>query len=325
MIWTSPAPLRSVAHPPTEDEMDLANPTIVLDGPSMQGVPLDLDPAAWGPLRASSVDEPGPVLLDRLRADGYLYVPGFFDVTAVTAARAPMCRKLSEAGFLDPDTAPEELVARPGLGSAWLDGLTDDNPDLDRMLYGEATMQRFSRLLGRPARHFDFTWSRAVGRGMGTAPHCDVVFMGRGTPDVVTMWTAMVDITLQVGGLAILEGSHMEHPSLAAYRRFDVDTFCENLGEEPVASLGAGGSLPCEDANELRRRLGGRWLLNEYRAGDVLLFGLGTVHASIDNASNRLRLSTDTRYQAAADPIDERWVGAAPVAHGIDAQRGIIC
>jgi hypothetical protein len=50
-----------------------------------------------------------------------------------------------------------------------------------------------------------------------------------------------------------------------------------------------------------------------------------TMHASMDNHTNRLRLSTDTRYQLAAEPVDERWIGEDPIAHGPEAKKGIIC
>ena len=45
--------------------------------------------------------------------------------------------------------------------------------------------------------------------------------------------------------------------------------------------------------------------------GDALIFGMDTVHASLDNQTDFIRLSTDTRYQRASHPADERWVGDA--------------
>jgi ectoine hydroxylase-related dioxygenase (phytanoyl-CoA dioxygenase family) len=72
--------------------------------------------------------------------------------------------------------------------------------------------------------------------------------------------------------------------------------------------------------------LGGRWLTaEEYRMGDVLLFGMATIHASIDNSTQVLRLSTDTRYQRADAPIDERWIGENPIAHGLAGKQAKIC
>jgi len=71
--------------------------------------------------------------------------------------------------------------------------------------------------------------------------------------------------------------------------------------------------------------VGGRWLTSQYRAGDLLVFSMYTVHASLDNHSDRIRLSSDTRYQLASEPIDERWIGEAPSAHGRASKRGRIC
>jgi hypothetical protein len=40
-----------------------------------------------------------------------------------------------------------------------------------------------------------------------------------------------------------------------------------------------------------------------------------TMHASLVNLSDRYRLSSDTRYQLASEPVDERWVGEKPKGH----------
>ena len=73
----------------------------------------------------------------------------------------------------------------------------------------------------------------------------------------------------------------------------------------------------------LRRKFGGRWLTTEYAAGDFLTFGMFLVHASLDNRTpNRLRLSSDSRYQRASEPVDDRWVGPRPPGHGTAGKRG---
>jgi hypothetical protein len=45
----------------------------------------------------------------------------------------------------------------------------------------------------------------------------------------------------------------------------------------------------------------------------------------MDNRSNRLRLSSDSRYQLAAEPVDERWVGEDPPGHSSAGKRGRVC
>ena len=59
--------------------------------------------------------------------------------------------------------------------------------------------------------------------------------------------------------------------------------------------------------------------------GDLLVFGMHMMHASHDNQTEELRISTDSRYQLASEPVDERWVGDNPSAHSIHAKRGTIC
>ena len=68
----------------------------------------------------------------------------------------------------------------------------------------------------------------------------------------------------------------------------------------------------------LQRKLGGRWLTTDYQAGDVLVFSMYLVHGALDNRSEkgRCRLTSDTRYQLASEPLDERWNGEQPELHG---------
>jgi hypothetical protein len=50
-----------------------------------------------------------------------------------------------------------------------------------------------------------------------------------------------------------------------------------------------------------------------------------TMHGSLTNTSNRYRLSCDTRYQRADEPVDERWVGENPPANTLAGKRGRVC
>jgi len=49
------------------------------------------------------------------------------------------------------------------------------------------------------------------------------------------------------------------------------------------------------------------------------------IHASLDNQTNRFRLSSDSRYQLASEPADERWIGDKPPGHGPHVSKGVIC
>jgi len=87
-----------------------------------------------------------------------------------------------------------------------------DNAELFKVIYAGPMMEFFTRFLGGPIRHYDFTWFRAVAPGVGSLPHCDVPYMGRGTHNLYTAWTPVGDVDFEQGGLMILEESpkHVE-------------------------------------------------------------------------------------------------------------------
>ena len=66
----------------------------------------------------------------------------------------------------------------------------------------------------------------------------------------------------------------------------------------------------------MREEFGTRWLSTDYRLGDVMIFNTRNVHATLDNRSEGFRLTIDVRFQPANDPVDPRFEGPNPVAHG---------
>ena len=135
----------------------------------------------------------------------------------------------------------------------------------------------------------------------------------------MTAWIPYRDTSLELGGLIVLEKSHRQAERISNYLEVDADAYCVNrnaykrhagLSRNPVS---------------LREKLGGRWLTTEYRAGDLLTFGMKLVHASLDNQTDRYRISTDTRYQLASEPIDPRWVGEQTEEWAAVNRIGQIC
>ncbi|MBB6052713.1 phytanoyl-CoA dioxygenase family protein [Armatimonas rosea] len=303
---------------------------------------LELTGDTFGELRESNdILLDGPALQQRMADDGYLFFRGALSRSGVTEARRECVRRLAEAGRLEPGTdLMDAIPRREGTGSYFWAELAEGNAPLREVLYSGPMMAIFERLLGGTVRHYDFTWMRAVTPGGGTAPHCDVVYMGRGTKNLYTAWTPLGDIPRSVGGLIVLEGSHKRHDITGSYLAQDVDSYCEN---GPVAEEVRTGKIHWEhpethapwdgafshDPPALRKQLGGRWLTADYAMGDVLIFSMATLHASLDNQGDTIRLSSDTRYQRADEPIDERWItgpqGEKPIAHGLAAKRGRIC
>jgi hypothetical protein len=287
------------------------------------GFALEDGPARLGWLRDSSdaLAEPQE-LRRRMTSDGYLLIRGLLDVEMVRSARASVLSGLAEKGKLMPGSEPAEALANPSNPPGFHPEIANPNAALSKLLYTGAMMQFFEQFLGAPVRHFDYTWLRTVAPGTGTASHCDVVYMGRGTRNLYTAWTPLGDVDLALGGLMILEGSNRNERLKSTYGQHDVDTHC--LNRQRRTPWRHNGHLS-KNPNRIRQSVGGRWLTTEYRTGDVLVFSCYTVHASLDNSTPYVRLSSDSRYQLAAEPADERWVGQNPLAHSKSGKRGRIC
>ncbi len=60
---------------------------------------------------------------------------------------------------------------------------------------------------------------------------------------------------------------------------------------------------------EMANRFKSRWLIADYEAGDMVIHSPYMIHAATHNNDplNRIRLSTDIRYQCVDDAIDQRW------------------
>lgn len=295
------------------------------------GHELDMSDDAFGFVR-SSADCLGNVaeLRRRLEEDGYLYIPGFFDPALIMAARASVCERLAADGWLDPAYPAIEGIGCPGKVTNYRGDLAKNNAAIERVVYGPELLGFYADLVGEPVRHFDYTWFRALSRGQGSTPHCDLVYMGRGTHELLTCWIPYGDTSLDMGGVMLLEGSHKKSGRIKTYLEVDVDAYCENRPKEVEKVVTQGGwSHPgflSKNPATLREKLGGRWLTApEWKAGDFITFGMTLVHGGLDNQTDRMRLSSDTRYQRASQPIDERWVGANPIANTRAGKRGRVC
>lgn len=292
------------------------------------GCELDCRVDAFGSLRDSSdfLNQPEE-LRRRMQEDGYLYLPALINPETVWQARQEIADSLAAEGCLEAGYPVLDCFAKPGLKMSFRPDLATQSPTLKQLLYSGPMMEFYQVFLSGDVRHFDYTWLRAVAPGRGTYPHCDIVYMGRGTHQLYTSWTPLGDISLEMGGLMILEQSHQIETIKNRYGRMDVDSYCSNHKTAQLYASGEkwwNGALS-KNPVSLRTRYGGRWLTNEFKAGDVLIFSMFTVHASLDNHSRQIRLSSDSRYQLASQPVDERWVGANPIGHSKAGKRGRIC
>jgi hypothetical protein len=297
---------------------------------------MDTSPEVFGEMRDSADLLPDrDALHARIAEEGYLYLPGILDVDRVNAARRSVLEILKGEGALDPGSPLTEGVLNSDANFSFRPDLAFRNPRVKALLYEAEMMDFFRFFFGGDVRHFDYTWLRAKVAGnqdAATPPHCDVVYMGRGTSNLFTAWTPLGDVPYEMGGLMVLEGSNRRRNTLRDYWKMDVDTYCTNgpeaedleQGRQVWESSKNHGTFECSPI-QARETIGGRWLTTEYAAGDLLVFTVFTLHASLNNNTNRVRLSTDSRYQPASEAVDERWIGENPPAHGPESKIGMIC
>ncbi|MGG1516048.1 phytanoyl-CoA dioxygenase family protein [Paenibacillus oryzisoli] len=237
----------------------------------------------------------------RLEADGYLLLRGFHDPGEVALARTSILEKMRGMGKLDRDTELEEGYMADGSKTIFMGGTNEDLPALLNVLNGDHVMRFWDTLLGERSLTYHYKWLRAVGKGDFTGAHYDIIYMGRGTQNVYTVWSPLGDIPYEMGGLAICLGSHRFDQLKATYGTKDSDR--DGIGHYT------------NDPLLITEKFGGKWATAEFEAGDVLIFGMFLLHCSLENTTNQYRLSVDARYQSASEAVDERWSGKKPRGH----------
>ena len=240
--------------------------------------------------------------------DGYLLLRGLIDRGKVKQARSTILHYMHQQNVLTRD-APilEGVMPRGGRGAKMR--RIAYHEDVLAVIQAIELFDFFAAYFDEPALTFDYKWLRAVGNEQYTGAHYDFVYMGRGSGNLHTVWIPLGDTTVDHGTLAVCKGSH-NLPSFARIR----DTY----GRMDVDRDGIDGWFT-KDPMEIVEKFGGEWLTSEFFMGDVILFGMHTMHASTTNLTNRFRLSCDVRFQPASDPADERWVKGGPghTVHGI--------
>lgn len=275
------------------------------------GHTIDTNPDKFGFLKPSNdIIGETAALQTRMKEDGYLFFRNLLDHEVVTAARLEILGKLDDIGEID---RRFPLIEAIGSGETQRNKI-DIKKFLKDMRTGSAyrrlchqgrVPEFFEQFLGGIVRAFDYLWLRTVQVGVATGCHYDIIYMGRGTQDLYTAWIPVGDVPLTEGALMILEDSHKIEDLRNTYGKGDVDRDKDVgwLSKNPV---------------EVQNKYGGRWLTVDFKMGDLLVFSMFTLHCSLDNRSpvNRIRISSDSRYQLASESVDERWIGVDPIAHG---------
>ncbi len=247
---------------------------------------------AFLPMRESNDLRGDPAeLRARLAEDGYLYFSQLLDPGRIRSLRKQMLQVLADHGWVRRGgyfmagycvTAPRREGEEEYLAAY------DDVQKLEAfhtLAHDAALTETMREVLGDSA----FAHPLKIARlsfpdhfEASTPPHQDYP-NNQGTERLTAAWIPLGEIPAELGGLAILRGSH-------------------KWGVLPLdVHLGAGqrqAVLPQEMLEQCR------WVTTEFSMGDVLLFGSQTVHASLHNASEFfMRLSVDFRFQLEGEAL----------------------
>ncbi len=254
---------------------------------------------------APLLDDPA-ALRARFAEHGHVFLRGVLDPAAILAARRAILARLEAVGEVVSGSdgratgTSRRREVSPDLGAFWR--AVSETPELRAVTHGAALGRVMEALFDAPCRGHDFLFLRAAPPGRATGLHYDAPFFTRATRRVATAWIPLGAVPLEQGPLVVVEGSHRFNDLLAEIEGFDVarDTGRKaTFATDPIALAAARGV---------------RLLSADFQAGDLLVFGMTLLHASLDNhaGDGALRLSCDIRWQPANEPFDPRYMGPDP-------------
>ncbi len=223
----------------------------------------------------------------------YLFFRSLVPAEVVLQARHDVLEVLQAAGWLDSSRELMEGIVAPGM-----EPKTEGQREYAAVYRQVLQLPRFHDFPAHPAlmeiadKLLDaevMVHPRRIGRitfpgsvKFTTPAHQDYYYI-RGSVETYSCWTPLGTCPIELGGLAVLPGSHRQG-------------FIEHNVRHPGAVGGHGVEVD---------ELAGPWHTDNFGIGDALFFRSYTIHKALPNLTlDQLRLSTDNRYQASADDID---------------------
>jgi hypothetical protein len=240
------------------------------------------------------VNHPGK-LRERLREDGYLFLPNLAPHDRLIQLRRAMLEICAAAGWVD--RSGDLMLGKWSGAGPFTEGDPTyqsvykqilNHPSFRSWADQEAYTSVVGRIIDGPVQAHRLRIARVTfpnNTSQTTGAHQDFQYI-RGSPQTYTIWTPIGDCPVDLGGLAVLRGSHKT--GFIDHQVFKAKKYAgHGLADE---------QLPAGEGVE--------WHAGDFSAGDVLLFHSHTIHKALPNVTaDRLRLSTDNRYQLAGDQI----------------------
>eukprot|EP01084_Bolivina_argentea_P047059 86695_1 len=249
---------------------------------------------------------------DKFWSDGYGLFRNTIDRQTVLNARNALLTEIQdkynlfsnvEKGILKTTIKPSDIPFTEGRNEF------TQNPNILTVVENKSIHNIMKILLDcDQVKTFDYKWLRLVVPGLNTGVHVDRVYMNRGTENLLTCWIPLMDIRMELGTVFILDGSYY----LPAFNVFQ-QTY-GSIDAEKINLNGTGHFT--QNPDEMKKFFKSendykiKWKSCDFKAGDVLIFTMRTVHMSSVNISQKheVRISCDTRWLNANEIADSRYM-----------------
>lgn len=249
---------------------------------------------SYTPFIEADADASAEELRALMQEHGYLFFRGLIPTERVMEVRRDVTNLCAEAGWIAPGTDPMEALANL------------DMEPISESIGRDSYLPVYRKVLKTPSFH-DFPTApsllavarkllqteplvhpRRIGRitfpnlEIATTPAHQDHFYIRGAVETYSCWTPLGDCPRELGGLAVADQSRHKG-------------FLEH--DMTIAGATGGSGVSVNEAET-------DWHTSDFKAGDALFFHSYTIHKALPNISgNRLRISTDNRYQRPKEDI----------------------
>jgi len=231
-----------------------------------------------------------PALQEKAEREGVLFFKRLVDKQAVLNLRDEILKVAKKYDWLLEDEDP--LAGRVDVTQAVEGGVGPNFGELYAELQTlravhafavrDEIMKVFAKLFGESVLAHPRNIIRTIypNTSKWTTPaHQDFVQIA-GTQNTWTAWVPLGDCARsEMGGLAVVPGTHRK-------------------GILPMSAADGAGGVSVQVPDDAT------WLGTDYEVGDVIIFHSLLVHQGINNQTqDRMRISTDMRYQPASEPV----------------------